>query len=305
MPGDVGDTAGPPTLRGLLASLVGAVRSRPPAELALVALPLPSLLVGVSLLPGVEAWRLSLATEGVFESRWALWTAFASSFVHTDPAHLLDNVVNYWLLVAVAYPLSVVAGWRRRLLESVATYLAVVPLVSAWATIVALGGLTDAPTAGFSDVNSALLGYLVAVWFAALATESARARSETPLGVDPRWSVVAVFASLAVVYLVPSGAGYFPPLPAVGSLFAVGAALAATGLYAAVGRPRVAGLDLTPERELLYVTGASVAIAGVIGSLVLVPFGSNVFAHLAGYVVGFAVPFVGVLADGGADRGGG
>jgi len=311
MPGDVGDPTerdrdgpDPPTLRGLFAGLFAAVRSRPPAELALVALPLPALLVGVSLLPGVEAWRLSLATEGVFESRWALWTAFASSFVHTDPAHLLDNVVNYWLLVAVAYPLSVVAGWRRRLLGSVATYLAVVPLVSAWATIAALGGLTDAPTAGFSDVNSALLGYLVAVWFASLTAESERARGEGSLGVDPRWSVVAVFASLALAYLAPSGAGYFPPLPAVGSLFAVGAVLAAAALYAAVGPPRVAGLDLEPARELLYVTGASVALAGVIGSLVLVPFGSNVFAHLAGYVVGFAVPFAGVLADGGADRAG-
>jgi len=90
----------------------------------------------------------------------------------------------------------------------------------------------------------------------------------------------------------------------VGSLFAVGAVLAAAGLYTAVGRPQVAGLDLGPERELLYVTGASVAAAGVIGSLVLVPFGSNVFAHLAGYVVGFTVPFLGVLADGTAGRGG-
>jgi len=237
-------------------------------------------------MPGTDAWQLSLATEGVFESRWALWTAFASSFVHTDPVHLVDNVVNYWLLVAVAYP-SIVAGWRRRLLRSVVVYLAVVPLVSAWATIVTLGGVTDALTAGFSDVNSALLGYLVAVWFAALAAECDRVRSETPAGVDPRWSVVVAFASLALAR-VPRAERrrLLPPLPAVGSLFAVGAVLAAAGLYTAVGRRKVAGLDLGPERELLYVTGASVAAAGVIGSLVLVPFGSNVFAHLAGYVVG-------------------
>lgn len=293
-----------PTLRGLLASVRAAVRSTPPRDLFLITVPLPTLLVAVSLMPGTDAWQLSLATEGVFESRWALWTAFASSFVHTDPVHLVDNVVNYWLLVAVAYPLSIVAGWRRRLLRSVVVYLAVVPLVSAWATIVTLGGVTDALTAGFSNVNSALLGYLVAVWFAALAAECDRVRSETPAGVDPRWSVVVAFASLALAYLAPSGAGYFPPLPAVGSLFAVGAVLAAAGLYTAVGRPQVAGLDLGPERELLYVTGASVAAAGVIGSLVLVPFGSNVFAHLAGYVVGFTVPFLGVLADGTAGRGG-
>jgi hypothetical protein len=299
-PSTDGDPA-PPTLRGLLASVRAAARSQPPRDLFLIAVPLPALLVAVSLTPGTDAWRLSLATDGVFESRWALWTAFASSFVHASPAHLIDNLVNYWLLVAVAYPLSVVAGWRGRLLGSTAIYLAVVPLVSAWATIVALGGLTNAPTAGFSDVNSALLGYVVVVWFAALATETGAEGGRDPgsaAGVDARWAVVAALGSLAVAYLAPSGVGYFPSLPAVGSLFALCAALVAAGLYVGVGRPRVVGLGLAPERELLYVTGASVAAAGVIGSLVVVPFGSNVFAHLAGYVVGVAVPLVGVVLDG-------
>ncbi|EMA67746.1 hypothetical protein C461_08464 [Halorubrum aidingense JCM 13560] len=298
-----GTPRGPPTVSELAASLTAAVRSRPPAELALVFLPLPALLVAVSLLPGSSAWRLSLAAEGVFESRWTLWTAFASSYVHTTTTHLVDNVVNYWLLLAVAYPLSVVAGWRRRLLYAALTYLSVVPIVSAWATIVALGGLTNAPTAGFSDVNSAFLGYLVVVWFAALATETngSGAVDRSPdgglVGIDARWAAVVALASLAVAYLVPSGAGYFPPLPAVGGLFAVAAVAVAAGLHAVAGRPRVVGLNLAPSRELLYVTGASVAAAGVIGSMVLVPFGSNVFAHLAGYVVGFIVPFLAVIAD--------
>jgi len=302
----------PPTVRGLLAGVRAAVRAQPPRDLFLVAVPLPALLVAVSLTPGTDAWRLSLATGGVFESRWALWTAFASSFVHASPAHLLDNLVNYWLLVAIAYPLSIVAGWRGRLLGIAAVYLAVVPLASAWATIVALGGLTNAPTAGFSDVNSALLGYVVVVWFAALATEATGDERDGPtdvdgglgrstgpaVGVDARWAIVAALGSLALAYFAPSGVGYFPSLPAVGSLFALFAALVAVGLSVGVGRPRVVGLDLPPERELLYVTGASVAAAGVIGSLVVVPFGSNVFAHLAGYAVGVAVPLVGVVLDG-------
>ena len=303
-PGE-GSASGPPTVRGLWTSVVAAVRSRPPTDLFLLAVPLPTLLVAVSLMPETDAWRLSLATGGVFESRWALWTAFASSFVHASPAHLLDNLVNYWLLVAVAYPLSVVAGWRRRLLGTAAVYLAAVPLASSWATIVALGGLTNAPTAGFSDVNSALLGYVVVVWFVALATEDGAADASRrdadagpTVGVDARWSVVVAFGSLALAYLAPSGVGYFPSLPAVGALFALCAALVAAGLYAGVGRPRVVGLGLSSERELLYVTAASVAAAGVIGSLVVVPFGSNVFAHLAGYVVGVAVPLVGVVLDG-------
>ena len=296
----------PPTLSELSAAFLAAVRSRPLAELALVFLPLPALLVAVSVLPGTESWRLSLAVDGVLESRVTLWTAFASSFVHTTPDHLLDNVLNYWLLLAVAYPLSVIAGWRRRLLYATLAYLAVVPLLSAWATLVALGGVTDAPAAGFSDVNSAFLGYLVAVWFAALAAETERTDDRAPGlaagsdsgGVDARWAVVVVFASLAVAYGAPSGVGYFPPLPAVGALFAAAAAVAAGVLYAAVGRPRLSGIGLVPARELLYVVGASVILAGVIGSLVVVPFGSNVFAHLVGYVVGFTLPFAGVIADG-------
>ncbi len=285
----------PPSVRGLFAALSRAVRSRPSAELAVATLPLPTLLVVVAVVPGTDAWALSLAADGLFESRWTLWTAFASSFVHTDATHLLDNVVNYWLLVAVAYPLSVIAGWQRRLALAAVAYLLLVPLVSAWATLLAFGGTVDAPAAGFSDVNSAFLGYLVVVWFAALARE---ARSSAgPSGIDARWSLVVAFGSLAAVFFSPSGAGYFPPSPWVGLPFAVVAVAAGCVLYFRVGPPRFAALDLDAPRELLYVTGASVVVAGVIGSLVVVPTGSNVFAHLAGYAVGFSVAFCWVIAD--------
>ena len=307
----------PPSVRGLFGALLRAVRSRPPAELALVALPLPTLLVVVAVLPGTDAWALSLAAEGPFESRWTLWTAFASSFVHIDTTHLLDNVVNYWLLLAVAYPLSVIAGWRRRLAFAAIASLLLVPLVSAWATLLAFGDAIDAPAAGFSDVNSAFLGYLVVVWFAALATETGSATSssatsssstsssstttpscESPSpGVDARWSLVVAFGSLAAVFLSPSGAGYFPPSPWVSLPFVVVAVAVGVVLYSRVGPPRVAGLGLDAPRELLYVTGASVVVAGVIGSLVVVPVGSNVFAHLAGYAVGVSVAFCWVIAD--------
>jgi len=159
-------------------------------------------------------------------------------------------------------------------------YLAVVPLVSAWATIVTLGGVTDALTAGFSDVNSALLGYLVAVWFAALAAECDRVRSETPAGVDPRWSVVVAFASLALAYLAPSGAGYFRRRPPWGRCSRSERSSPRPGCTPRSGARKWRD-SMGPERELLYVTGASVAAAGVIGSLVLVPFGSNVCSHIS------------------------
>ncbi len=301
-----GDDGGP-TVRGLTRAVIAAVRSRPPMDLFLAAVPIPALLVAVSLLPGTEAWRFSLAAEGVLENRATLWTAFASSFVHTSPTHLVDNVVNYWLLVAVAYPLSVIAGWRRRLLYAMVVFLAVVPLVSAWATLAVLGTVTDAPAAGFSDVNAALLGYLLVVWFVALSSERRRSgdgaepsvtRTEMgESGIDPRWSIVVALAALAVVFLSPSGVGYFPPLPNVAALLAVAAVVAGVALHVSTGRPRIAGLKLPASRELLYVTAGSVALAGVIGSLVIVPFGSNVYAHLVGFVVGFIVPYVAVAVD--------
>ncbi len=309
----------PPSIAGLFGTLSRAVRSRPPGELLIVVLPLPVLLVIVAVLPESGGWALSLSATGILESRWTLWTAFASSFVHTEAGHLLDNVVNYWLVLAVAYPLSIVAGWRRRLLYAAVTYVVLVPFVSAWATLLAFGGALDAPAAGFSDVNSAFLGYLVVVWFAALSTEAAHGgrpvpedRSATPStpassvpprprttisGIDVRWSFAVVFGSLAVVFLSPSGAGYFPPSPTIALPFVVVAFGTAAYLFVRVGRPRIAGLDLPPSRELLYVTGASVGVAGVIGSLVIVPLGSNVFAHLAGYAVGVSVALVWVIGD--------
>ena len=302
-----GDADGP-TVRGLVRSVATAVASRPPLDLFLAAVPIPLLLVTLSVLPGTEAWRFSLAADGVLESRTTLWTAFASSFVHTSDTHLVDNVVNYWLLIGVAYPLSVIAGWRRRLLYSMTVYLTVVPLLSAWATLSVLGTVTNAPAAGFSDINGALLGYLLVVWFAALsrerpATDPADTRSgdhtnRDAIGVDARWSIVVALGALAVVFLAPGGIFYFPPLPIVAALFGISAVVAAVALRRTIGRPRIGGLDLQPSRELLYVTAGSVAFAGVVGSLVFVPFGSNIYAHLVGFVVGFTVPYVALVVDG-------
>ncbi|SNR25289.1 hypothetical protein [Halorubrum vacuolatum] len=295
---DADDT---PTVRGLARSAAAAIRSRPPLDLFLVAIPLPLLLVALSVLPGTETWRFSLAAEGVLESRTTLWTAFASSFVHTSGTHLIDNVVNYWLLVGVAYPLSVIAGWRRRLLYSMVIYLTVVPLASAWTTLAILGTVTNAPAAGFSDVNGALLGYLVVVWFVALSREGPSAGdAATPAAadVDARWSIVVALGALTVVFLAPGGVSYFPPLPSIAAAFAIATAVAAVGLLGTVGRPRIGGLDLPAARELLYVTAGSVAFAGILGSLVFVPFGSNVYAHLVGFVVGFIVPYVAFVVVG-------
>lgn len=266
--------------REVVDSVREAIRTAPPGEVAIVYGLVPALLVGIHLAPGTGAWSLSLSASGVFESRWTLWTAYASSFVHGNDAHLANNVASYLLVLAVAYPLSVIAGWRRRLLAVVVVAVVVVPFVSAWVTLTALGPHTDVPSAGFSDVNSALLAYLLVVWFAALS----RATGGT---LDRGWAAVAFPATLAFVFAAPATVDYFPALylPALG--FAAVAVGAGSVLYRTSGPPRAP--DLSAGTEFLAVVGASVFAAGFVGSMLYVPAGSNVYAHLAGYVVGGCV----------------
>lgn len=263
--------------RAILDSAREAFRNAPPAELAAAYGLVPALLVGIHLAPGTETWSLSLSATGLFESRWTLWTAYASSFVHGSDAHLANNVASYLLLLGVAYPLSVIAGWQRRLLAVGVVAVVVVPFVSAWVTLAALGPHTDVPSAGFSDVNSALLAYVLVVWFAALSRA-------TGGRVDRGWAAVAFPVTLSFVFAAPATVDYFPALylPALG--FAAVAVVAGSVLYRTSGPPRAP--DLPAGTEFLAVVGASVFVAGLVGSMLYVPAGSNVYAHLAGYVVG-------------------
>ncbi|SEH41237.1 Membrane associated serine protease, rhomboid family [Halopenitus malekzadehii] len=284
--------------RRIGAAAMDGARTVGGVELAAVFLAVPSVLVVAHLLPGSEAWAFSLANDGVLTSRWTLWTAFASSYVHADVNHLLHNVAVYWMIVGVAYPLSAVAGWRSRFVGVTIACLLVVPVVSAWATLTALGPITDAPSIGFSDVNTALLGYLLVVWFVA-ADRSTHGR------IPREWVSVAAPTSVAVILATPSSVWYFPQYPAAAAVAAGVSALAfarirlrrpaGSGRRDSVASP-TSSAPIDPVREFLLVLGASVVVSGIVGSMLLVPPGSNVWAHLAGYLVGLAaaLPLVGV-----------
>ncbi|MFC6614424.1 hypothetical protein ACFQAS_05560 [Halopenitus salinus] len=273
-----------PSLREVAAEIrtaVGqAVRSISAIEFAIVYLAVPGILTGLYLLPGTDAWSLSLGAESLLSNRWTLWTAFASSYVHTHPGHLLNNVAAYLMVMGVAYPLSMLAGWRRRLPSIAVCCLFVVPFASAWTSLVTLGAITDVPSSGFSDVNAGFLGYLLVVWFAAAERLTAGA-------VDRRLAFVAAPASVGAVLAAPETVAYFPPLRGVAAACLAFAAVIAVVLVRAGAVPRRVALDPVPE--FVLVVGASVLLAGLLGSMVIVPMGSNAWAHLAGYVVGLAV----------------
>ena len=259
-------------------------------------LAVPTLLVFVHLLPGTRSWSLSLAVQSPFADGPTLWTAFASSYVHADTSHLLNNVGVYWLTIAAIHPLAVAADWRRELAGAAASYLLAVPLLVSWVSINTLGEFSNYPSAGFSGLNSAFLGFLVVVWFVAIASESkagSESRSKTDRRIDPTWAVVPFSLALAVAFAVPRNAGFLPPDPSIAALFFLVAAGGAAGLLHLNGAPRWIGLPA--EREFMFVFGMSVTIAGVLGSLVIVAPGTNVYAHLTGFVVGFGVPFLGFV----------
>ncbi|QHS15957.1 rhomboid family intramembrane serine protease [haloarchaeon 3A1-DGR] len=285
--------------RRIVTATVTGARAAGPVELSAIFLAVPGVLVGAHLLPGSEAWAFSLANDGVLASRWTLWTAFASSYVHSDAGHLLHNVAVYWMVVGVAYPLSVLAGWRNRFVVVTIACLLVVPVVSAWATLATLGTITDVPSVGFSDVNTGLLGFLLVVWFVA-------ADRVTAGRIPRRLALVAAPASVAVVLAAPSSVWYFPRYPIAAAVATGVSLLAAAWLrWRGVRRPsrthtRRAGVSdpadrrIDPAREFALVVGASVAVSGIVGSMLLVPAGANVWAHFAGYLAGLtaALPLV-------------
>ncbi|AUX09535.1 hypothetical protein AArcSl_1909 [Halalkaliarchaeum desulfuricum] len=275
------------TVRILQATAAG-VRRRSRWELFAVYFAVPAVLVFIHLVPGTRSWSLSLAAESPFADVTTLWTAFASSYVHVDSAHLLNNVGVYWLTMAAIHPLAVAADWRRELAGAAAGYLLVVPILVSWVSINTLGEFSNYPSAGFSGLNSAFLGFLVVVWFVALASETDAERR-----IDPTWAVVPFSLALGFAFVVPRNAGFLPPDPSVAALFFLVAAGGAAGLLRLDGDPR--GIALSAEREFMFVFGMSVTTAGVLGSLVIVAPGTNVYAHLTGFVVGFGVPFLGFV----------
>ena len=259
----------------------------PPVEQYLLLVALPAAL-SLSWLLGIgDGLRFSLAADSVVVDGRTLLTAFISNYIHVSGRHLFDNLLNFWLTLFGLYPLVSIAGWERRFRRLTVACLLVVPFVVAWVTLATLGQVTNQPSAGFSGIVAAFLGVVPVALVAA-------GGKLTDGALDPAWSVVPFFGSLAVVFAVPS-VWYFPvqPLVAIGC---AGAALLAAGLLWWVAPPRgivAAGRSLSADHRLALLIGATVFVFGVVGALVIVPFGTNVWGHLTGYVTGFLFAYLG------------
>ena len=279
-------------LGSLPATVVGWWRrttAAAPAEQWLVLGGLPAMLVSLWLVPPVDGPGFSLAVDSLFEDPRTLSTAFTANYMHASSRHLFDNLLNFWITLFGIYPLVSIAGWHREFRLSTAVYLLVGPFVIAWLTLQTLGVLTDQPSVGFSGIVAAFLGFLPVVLVAA-------ASEVTDGEVDAAWAAVPFLCSLAVVFAVPS-VSYFPVQPTVVvALVVCGLTIAGVLLWA--DPPRRLGQynrRLAPDVRLAFLIGATVFVFGVAGALLFVRPGTNVWGHLAGYLVGFTVPYLGFV----------
>jgi hypothetical protein len=251
------------------------------AELAVVYLLIPAVLVGLWVLPGTEAWELDLSAPSVVATGEVAWAAFVSNYLHASVGHLLNNVAVFWLLMLAIYPLVVVGDWKREFFATATVFLLAGPFV---VSSVSLALEMDATAVGFSGVGSAFLGVLLFVLFVASHAERG--------GPHPVWAVgPGLLAFAGAVAFAGATTWYLSAPPVVvaalggsGTVVSLLVAHRHEGCLFGWGRSQYA---------IAYIFGVSVAFAvWVTGFLTVGASTTNVLAHLAGFLAGFTVPYL-------------
>jgi len=87
----------------------------------------------------------------------SLVTAFAGTFVHLGPEHLLANVVTYVAAVSVALLFATMNGTRHRFYAAFGLFLVAFPVVLSYLNLAFVGPVVGI---GFSGIVMAFVGYL-------------------------------------------------------------------------------------------------------------------------------------------------
>jgi hypothetical protein len=291
---DAPDGTAPGGVRGFATVWYRLAGKPSPATVSILFGAVPALLVLVAAVPGSAGWRLPLAAESV---RTDPLLAFSANYVHDDPAHLVGNVLIHWVAVGILYPLTALAGWRRRGLLAVAA-LVVVPWIVATATLWRIGGTPSLTVAGFSGVNAALFGMAVPAWFAAWdATVDGRNRGHRPGSVRMVWSIGVPAGVVTVLFANPGGVLPVSRVPSVAVVAGAVAVVAAIGLVTTTDRRAWSAFTSGDRGRLLVATGT-------VGGLAIASTAFGAFVrwatiwHLAGFLSGFLLTYVPALAVG-------
>lgn len=247
-------------------------------ECAIGFLFIPFVLVSIEASVISQEWALPLSENTIFQPD-VLPLAFTSSYVHTSPQHLWGNVGGYILIMSALFPLSIIAGLRRRLIGISLFNLLIVPFMVSWASLI----LPHYKFAmGFSGVNAAFLGTLLVFVFSAW--------SDIQEQVNPIWSLAPGLFSLSAAFsIAPAIFPYLPLLPT----YIAGFGLAGTAVTViALRRGNIESCrEFNPYRNSVMFWSILMCVIGFLGLFVAIPPTTNILAHLTGYYVGFFLPF--------------
>jgi hypothetical protein len=220
----------------------------------------------------------------------SLLTAFTAHYVHLTPSHLIGNLIGYTLLAAVAYGLSLVAGYRRLFFTLLMTFLLGFPFV--------LSGLNlaiprNAIGFGFSGINMALFGY-VAVMLVTIV--------DNRIGSDGKHSPPALFfASVAYIAIVVLPVSAISVGIILGGL-TIGMSYGCVGARHATRsvQDTIARIFTTRGEAELIAVGTVVVVAyPVVGFPTPTSGGPriNIYIHFVAYALAFIVVFVSLLLN--------
>lgn len=248
---------------------------------------LPAILLAIEGIILSDFWVFSGVTRSVFWldlvdqpllSVETLVETYLSSFAHGNWAiHLKPNLTNYLLLMSALYPMAVLTRRKEKVAKIYITILLFSPL---FITLMSFLYPMGTRSIGFSGVLSAYFGVLPVVMFAAVD-----ARIDSDL--NPFWSFIVMMVVYASIYVYLGSlimAGVTTGLAVVGFIgmvFHTGVNTVRKGLRI------VLGVDYFP-----FVWALLIAYGGTVAMYYNLPPGTNIVAHIAGYIFGFLTGFV-------------
>lgn len=247
----------------------------------------PAILLGVEATILSEYWLLARVDRSPFYlnlvdqpliSFETLVETYLSTIAHEDwSTHLRPNLQNYFLCMSALYPVAILS---RRKADIAKLYLFILVVSPLFITVFSMRNPMGARSIGFSGVLSAYFGLLPVVLFVAVDTQ-------IDADLNPEWSAIVMFLVYASI-LVYLGSGMMAAVMAGFVLIGVVAMIVRIGLSSVLDALQVVfGIQYPP-----YVWALIIAWFGAVGMYYQLPPGTNVVAHIAGYIFGFLTGFV-------------
>lgn len=205
---------------------------------------------------------------------------YISSIAHAGwEIHLKPNLTSYLICMTAFYPMAILSRRKERVTKLFLFLLLATPPVT---TISSYMYPMATRTIGFSGVVSAIFGLLPVVMFAGI-------NAHIDQELNPFWSGMVIFLVFASIFV------YFGDFMMAGVSAAISLVFVA-GLTVSIGENGVmdALVVVFGVAYLPFLWALLVSNAGAVAMYANLPPRTNVVAHIAGYMFGFIVGFVGL-----------